>query len=165
MSATFSGTLSTRKKLMFESGIIRTPSWHDRRKAKAELEDIESYWDLVKPNPDRLVEPPKKKYKDLCPKDLALVAVYENKGLVLQFIGDSLDYLWEECRLDYEFDLCELPNGIYIWEGTLHVVQDYYGDYDEFLKGDFRLATKEEWVAHTKEEYPWDTSLWYAEVA
>lgn len=61
----------------------------------------------------------------------------------------------------------DLPNGVYIWEGVVvtHGGYDCEGiyDYDLELDGEFRLATREEWLDHVNEEYPWDPNLWFSD--
>jgi hypothetical protein len=67
------------------------------------------------------------------------------------------DFLDEDCE--------DIVTGVYIWEGKLVCDRhQYYGgdyDYEEWLEGKLRPATKEEWEFHLNDEYPWDPSLWY----
>jgi hypothetical protein len=103
------------------------------------------------------------RYLKKCPLSKALLIIHEGLCDVLQFIGSDLDYLQDHCGLREEFQLIcdEEKSGVYIWEGSLCTSQDYFGEYDEWLDGSFRPATKEEWKAHLDDEYPWDVSLWW----
>jgi hypothetical protein len=137
------------------------------RRPSSKTVEIESYWEAIKPNPDLLEieepEPPRK-YKARCPPDRALVVIHEGRSDVLAHIGSSLDYLSEDCLLIDEIEACceGMASGVYIWEGRMiSTGPDYNGDYDSYLNGDLRPATKEEWAAHLDGEYIWDESLWY----
>jgi hypothetical protein len=108
----------------------------------------------------------KRKYKNNCPLDRALIVIYEGQCLVLDYIGSSLEYLENQYGHEYMqneiAEDCNIEPGVYIWEGTIkRDPPDYYGEPgDEYLDGTFRFATKQEWEDHIKDMYPWDPDLW-----
>ena len=94
-----------------------------------------------------------------CPKDRALVVVQDQRCLVLDHIGPALDYLEDLGTLDTSLDkdLSTLVQGVYIWRGKL--IKSSTG---EELRGQWRMATKEEWICHINGDFPWDPNLWLA---
>lgn len=106
---------------------------------------------------------PKEEYRNPCPPDRALFALYEERVLILDHIGPGLHYLVELMLMDESFeDLVEgMPNGVYVWEGRL--TKDPSADPCEsspYLNGTFRPATKEEWILHITGDELWDRTLW-----
>lgn len=47
-------------------------------------------------------------------------------------------------------------DGIYVWSGTVNGSTDYWGEYDEWLEGETRPITAEEWKSFIKDELIWD---------
>lgn len=101
-------------------------------------------------------------YKRTRPPDRALLVIHAGKALYLEHIGPGIGYYLGECN--WRDDVFTEPNGVYIWEGVLHVetVRHPDGDVDaeEWLDGTLRLATFEEWEAHLSDDYAWDRSDW-----
>lgn len=136
--------------------------YHDD--AETELR-VDRFWAVTHPC-RRTV--PIYRYREDAPKLRALVVIHCGVLQDLVHIGEELEWLIDEPReplSEYiNTDWSGLPNRIYIWEGELKSdgVSDYYGEYeyDFWLEGEFRLATKEEWEAYVNGEYPWDSSLW-----
>jgi hypothetical protein len=93
-----------------------------------------------------------------CPKDRALVVVQDQRCLVLDHIGPSLDYLEDLGTLDTSLDkdLTTLVQGVYIWMGKLF--QTSKGP--EELRGQWRMASKDEWIRHLDGKSPWESRLW-----
>jgi hypothetical protein len=83
-------------------------------------------------------------------------------------IGKDLQWLLDESGdklTDHIPKKLDLPDGVYIWEGQVIIegYEDYWsGGYESesWAEGEFRLATKEEWEAWVRGEYPWDPYLW-----
>jgi len=112
-------------------------------------------------------------YKKVRPKDRALLMVQDEVVCILDYIGPGLEFLRTESPRNFvdEFidvnegvDLCLLEGGVYIWEGqyVTDKLDTYYGyEYDYYLEGTVRKATKEELKYYQTEECAWDPDEWY----
>jgi hypothetical protein len=101
-----------------------------------------------------------------------LVAIYYGVLQDLIHIGEVFEWLLDDVGdplSDYLRDVAKtMVDGVYVWEGDLRDVgcyDDYTGGYeaDFYLEGDFRLATKEEWIDYVNGEHTWDLSLWISD--
>lgn len=112
------------------------------------------------------------------PSGRALVLFFQGEGLVLCWQGNaSLAGFFNECvgsidvegfALDDAVDFEVQPDGVYVAE--LRIVDDGPGDYPgtcEALPGlhNFRTATKAEFAAHLRGEWPWDKPPGWASVS
>ena len=104
-------------------------------------------------------------YKKDRPPDCVMYVAMYGKCIVLDYIGPFVDYLAREGPLSDQLEqdvICDEDVGVYIWSGGCETIRHFGGDYDVRMDGESRLATKEEWELHTRDEYPWDRSLWMA---
>jgi hypothetical protein len=88
---------------------------------------------------------------------LALVASDGRKSILIDWIGASLAY-WLDCVSQEELcsDLGTAPVGISLWEGDLKSNRDYWGEDDQWLEGEFRPLTDEEWESYETNGLVWD---------
>jgi hypothetical protein len=102
-------------------------------------------------------------------KELAFVVVFFGKLLILDHIGPNLDCLEAEGdleeQLQNDFDTPGgIPDGLYLWSGTLKVESsyDYDGEYDStiWLEGEFVKATEENWKNYLEENSVWECGDW-----
>jgi len=77
---------------------------------------------------------------------IALVASDGERVVILDYIGGPLDYWVCEIGERSVLDEIEQENGIWIWEGTIKNHRSYDGECDEWLEGEFRPPTDEEWA-------------------
>ena len=134
---------------------------------KEDLEiQLERFWEVT--HPYRCRSDRESRWRKDAPPLRAMISVHCGVMQDLDHIGDVFEWLIDESGeplSEYlEAEVLKLENGVYIWEGTLggSSYQDYFGEYDDdyWLKGEFRLATKEEWQDYVSGDHPWDVSLW-----
>ena len=128
---------------------------------RVEEEDYDSgglvltrFWEVTHPHRSD----GKARYRSDAPKNRALVTIHCGVPQELCHIGEEFEWLLDENGekiTDHIPDEINLPDGVYIWEGSVRVdcYDDYYsGGYESesYAEGDFRLATKEEWSAWVK---------------
>ena len=126
---------------------------------------VERFWAVVHPHRRSW----KTRYRKDAPKNRALVVINFGIPQDLCHIGEDFEWLLDENGdklTEYLPEKCDLPNGVYIWEGvvTSRCWEDYCGggvECDDDVDGEFRPVTEEEWSAWVGGEYPWDPMLWY----
>lgn len=127
---------------------------------------LERFWAVTHPHRKDW----KTRYREDAPKNRALVAIHCGIPKDLDHIGEDFEWLLDENGEDlteYLPEKCDIPNGVYIWEGVVkvHCYEDYWTggtECDYEVDGEFRPATEEEWAAWVGGEYPWDPMLWYS---
>lgn len=101
------------------------------------------------------------RYKDGHPKCRALVASDGEHAILLDWIGPDLDYLNHVDSGTFHHDeWAGTKIGIWIWEGRLRSSRDYWDEHDEWLEGDFRKLTRDEWADYCVNDCPWDPADW-----
>lgn len=101
--------------------------------------------------------PKSTKYRASCPPDQALLVVYAEVCEVLLWIGPNLASRKEGTLAKvFALDALVLPNGVYVWENATS--NNDCGSFQ--LNGEFRSATKEEWLKYVNGKDFWDKSLW-----
>jgi hypothetical protein len=113
-----------------------------------------------------------RKYREDAPNPRALVAIYHGVLQDLIHVGEAFDWLLDESGdslSEYLMDESStMTDGVYVWEGEVKddgCYDNYSGGYeaDYYLDGNFRLATKEEWLDYVNGEHPWDPTLWISD--
>lgn len=125
-----------------------------------------SIGDMLRPVPDKS-KAPHVPSKAIIVIYLGVPSLEYHHGSALEYWMDTVgpeDFLKEVIGKEQEEQ-----DGVYVWSGTIGSNQDYYGEWDEWLEGELRPITKEEWQDHITENIPWDQDelealqKWYQE--